>query len=465
MKRRSEDPTNRNTVPVLDVDGRPLMPTRPSRARRLMRQGRAGRRWVKGTFCIRMLDVGADDEGVEIDGVQLNIDPGAGATGLAVTSETPDGRKAHALIELRHRGSRVRNRMDRRRAFRRSRRGRLRNRTPRFENRRRPDGWLPPSLVTRLANTETWTRRLTAIFPVTLVRVETARFDMRLMQDAEVCGRQYQQGELAGWQLRSYVFHRDGAKCAYCGSTKAEHYELDHIVPRSRGGTDRVSNLVVSCHDCNMEKGNSPIEEFLGKKPARLAAIRSIQRASLAGASQMNIIVPELMRRLEAMGLPVAEYDAYTTSWTRRQLGVQKTHVNDALCVGRPDSLAYLPDRKTVARSVGHGNRQMLRPSNRHGNPRGRGYRAYCALPRQQQGYTTCPGHRSRHKQIGSIASGDLVRFRHRRHGLLRGYAVLDKVRARVAVTHEGKPVSVKADAVTLLARNNGYRTTVEANS
>ena len=465
MKRRSEDPTNRNTVPVLDRDGSPLMPTRPSRARRLMRQGRAERRWVKGTFCMRMLEAGADDEGVKIDGVALNIDPGAGATGLAVVSETPDGRRAHAAIELRHRGVRIRNRMDRRRSLRRNRRGRLRNRPPRFDNRTRPDGWLPPSMVTRLANTETWIRRLRAIFPVTLVRVETARFDMRLMQDAEVSGREYQQGELSGWQMRSYVFHRDGARCAYCGSARAERYELDHIVPRSRGGADRVSNLVVSCHDCNVEKGNRSVEEFLARRSARLAAVKRNQRASLAGASQMNIIVPELLRRLEAMDMPTAEYDAYTTSWTRRRLGVPKTHANDALCIGAPDALAYLPDLKTVVRSAGHGDRQMLRPSDRHGNPRGRGYRSYCAKPPQQQGYMSCPGHRSRGKQLRGLASGDLVQFSHHRHGLLRGYAALDKRKSRVGITHAGRIVSVKAQDAVLLARNDGYRVAQEANS
>ena len=462
MRRRSVNPTNRNTVPVLDRDGSPLMPTRPSRARRLMRQSRAERCWVKGTFCIRMLDVGADDEGVEIDGVALNIDPGAGATGLAVVSETPDGRRVHALIELRHRGARIRNRMDRRRSFRRNRRGRLRNRPPRFDNRTRPDGWLPPSMVTRFANTETWIRRLRAIFPVTLVRVETARFDMRLMQDAEVSGREYQQGELSGWQIRSYVFHRDGARCAYCDNARAERYELDHIVPRSRGGADRVSNLVVSCHDCNVEKGNRSVEEFLARRPARLAAVKRNQRASLAGASQMNIIVPELLRRLEAMDMPTAEYDAYTTSWTRRRLGVPKTHVNDALCVGNPDGLAYLPVMKTVGKSVGRGDRQMLRPADRHGNPRGQGYRAYCALSRQQQGYTRCPGHRSQRKQFRGIASGDLVQIRHRRHGTLRGYAALTS--GRVAVVHEGKQVTVKGQDAMLLARNHGYRVSVETN-
>ena len=464
MKRRSTDPTNQNTVPLLDRHGSPLMPTRPSRARRLIRQGRAEKRWVKGVFCVQMQDTGIDDERVAIDGVALNIDPGAGATGLAVVSETPDGRRAHALVELRHRGVRVRNKMDKRRAMRRSRRGRLRNSQPRFDNRTRPEGWLPPSMNTRLANTETLIQRLCALFPVTLVRVETARFDTQIMQDAEVTGREYQQGELAGWQLRSYVFHRDGRKCVYCGNAKAERYELDHIVPRSRGGANRVSNLVVSCQDCNVSKGNQSVEDFLADRPARLAAIRTIMRAPLAGATQMNIIVPELLRRLEQMELPTAEYDAYTTSWTRRRLGVPKTHVNDALCVGAPDAVTMLPPLKIVIRSTGHGDRQMLRPADRHGNPRGQGYRRYCALSRQQQGYTSCPGHRERRKQLRGLASGDLARLTHRKHGVLSGYAVLDKKGGRVGMQHEGRQVSVRAEDAVLLARNNGYRVSTEPN-
>ena len=464
MKRRSSDPTNQNTVPVLGRDGSPLMPTRPSRARRLMRQGRARKCWVKGMFCVRMQDVGSEEEGVETDGVQVNIDPGAAATGLAVVSETPDGRRAHALIELRHRGSRIRNKMDKRRAMRRGRRSRIRNRPPRFDNRTRPDGWLAPSLVTRLANTETWIRRLVEIFPVTFVRVETARFDMQLMQDAEVSGKDYQQGELAGWQLRSYVFHRDGGRCAYCGNAKAERYELDHIVPRSRGGTNRVSNLIVSCQDCNVKKGNMPVEQFLTGRPARLAAVRAIRRAPLLGASQMNIIVPELLGRLDKLGLPSSTHDAYTTSWTRRRLGVSKTHVNDALCIGAPDALARLPETKIVARATGHGDRQMLRPADRHGNPRGQGYRDYCALGRQQQGYMVCPGHRSRKKRVAGIVSGDMVRLTHRRHGVLNGYASLDKKRGRVAVSDDGRLVSVKVEDAVLLSLNHGYRVSVTTN-
>lgn len=429
-----------------------------------MEQGRARKHWLKGIFYIQMMDVNTDDEKVEVDGVQLNIDPGAKATGLAVVSDGRQGRKAHALIELQHRGTRIRNKMDRRRSFRRGRRSRIRNRKPRFDNRSRPSGWLPPSMLTRLANTETWTKRLTALFPITQVRVETARFDTQLLQDSEVSGKDYQQGELAGWQVRSYVFHRDGHRCAYCGNAKAERYELDHIVPRSRGGTNRVSNLVVACRECNIIKGNQPVEHVLARKPVRLAAINRIRKKRLADASQMNIIIPELIRRIEQMGLSISTHDAYTTSWTRNMLGIVKTHVNDALCIGAPASLEYVPGRKTLVRAAGHGDRQMLKPPDRHGNPRGQGYRDYCALNRQQQGYTTCPGHRDRRKQIGGIASGDLVRVNHPKRGTLRGYAALDKKRGRVAVTQGGNPVSVMTKDAVVLARNHGYRVSTEAN-
>ena len=109
----------------------------------------------------------------------------------------------------------------------------------------------------------TWVNRLAAIFPVRLIRVEDAVFDTQLMADAEIAGVQYQEGDLLGWQLRSYVFHRDGRVCVYCDRANDDRYELNHIVPRSLRGSDRASNLVVACHECNVRKGNASVAEFL----------------------------------------------------------------------------------------------------------------------------------------------------------------------------------------------------------
>ena len=432
------------------------MPTRPSRARRLLRQGRAKKRWIKGTFTIQMADVSAWNSDTVVDGVDLNIDPGASATGMAVTSNRDGKRHAHALIELRHRGNRIRNKLEKRRSLRRNRRSRLRNRPPRFNNRAKPVGWLPPSIQSRLANTLTWVNRLSALYPVRHVRVETTRFDTQLIQNAEISGEEYQHGTLHGWQLRSYVFHRDGRKCRYCGSVKAKRYELDHIVPKSTGGTDRVSNLVVSCRECNDDKANRTVAEFLTGKPTRLAAIRRIQRNSLAGATHLNIILPELLRRLNASGYSVSTHDSYTTSWSRRKLSIPKTHAKDALCLGNPDKLQLLP---------GHGDRQMLRPPDRHGNPRGRGYRDYCTLPRQKQGYISCPGHRDPRKRVDGLTSGDLIKLSHRKRGVLYGYGTLIKKQNRVGLIHGDSPVKVKTKIARLLSRNHGYRFTDKLDS
>ena len=441
------------------------MPTRPSLARRLIRQGRAAKRWVKGVFTIQMTDISADDPDTVVDGVDLNIDPGASATGLAVSSERDGKRRTYALIKLRHRGNRIKNKLERRRSLRRNRRSRLRNRKPRFDNRRRPDGWLAPSIHSRLANTLTWVGRLRQIFPVRHIRVGTAVFDTQLMQNAEISGEAYQRDTLHEWQLRSYVFHRDGRKCGYCGSSHKERYELDHIVLKSLGGTDRVSNLVVSCRECNADKANKTVAEFLEDRPARLAAIRQIQQSSLSGAAHLNIILPELLKRLRTEGYSVSGHDSYTTSFTRRKLGLSKTHANDALCLGSPGELGLLPHHTFVIQATGHGDRQMLRPPDRHGNPRGRGYPDYCALSRQRQGYTACPGHRDPRRRLGGITSGNLVRFTHPRHGTLTGYGALDKRKSRVTLKHDGKPVSVGMPLAQLLSRNHGYRLTTTQES
>ncbi len=98
----------------------------------------------------------------------------------------------------------------------------------------------------------------------------------------------------------------------------------------------------------------------------------------------------------------------------------------------------------------------MLRPPDRHGNPRGRRYREYCALPRQWQGYTTCPGHRDRLKRVNGIVSGELVRFEHRRHGLVQGRGTLINNKTRVSVSWGGRQISVRWRDAVLLERNCG---------
>jgi 5-methylcytosine-specific restriction endonuclease McrA len=59
---------------------------------------------------------------------------------------------------------------------------------------------------------------------------------------------------------RRVLFARDGWQCAYCGSS-SNRLTLDHVVPRSRGGTSVWENVVASCAPCNHRKGDRLLEE------------------------------------------------------------------------------------------------------------------------------------------------------------------------------------------------------------
>ena len=274
-------------VLVLDKRKTPLMPCTEKRARLLLDRGRAV--VVKlYPLTIRL----RDRVGGETQPVRIKLDPGSKTTGIAVTREE-DGNKGTAVLflaELTHRGRQISEGLTSRRACRRRRRGNLRYRAPRFDNRRRPQGWLPPSLKHRVDTTTSLVERLRKLCPVTGIAVERVRFDMQLLENPEISGVGYQQGTLAGYEVREYILERDGRCCAYCGVTDVP-LNLDHVIPRSRGGSNRVSNLVCACVPCNEEKGPQPVEVFLKADPRRLAAVKARLKAPLKDAAAVNATV------------------------------------------------------------------------------------------------------------------------------------------------------------------------------
>ena len=461
---RQISPDNQKTVPVLDTEGKPLVPTRPSRARRWLETGKAKKVWVQGHFAVQLTENLNDSSTPEMS---INIDPGAKVTGIAVVIHNETNKAtAVASFELHHRGHIVSQRMQARKAHRRSRRSRLRRRPARFNNRTRKEGWMPPSMQSRLSNVTTTVRHLRGLFPITKVYMETNRFDPRLIQDPGIQAVGYQSSERGRMQVREYVLQRDNRTCQYqqqCKEGEPQRLETDHIVPRSRGGTYRISNLITACHECNQQKSNQNIEQFLYHDRDRLIKVKNQLKKSLASATHMNQLVPLLRQYLEETGLPVAETDAVTTAYTRQRLGIAKTHVNDAISLSGPERVKNLPQRMTILQSVGHGRRQMLTQLSRHGTPRykpgpqGKNspYRAYCRIPRDKQGFTTTPGHKLRQRRRQGITSGDLIRYNHHTDGELQGYVTLTNRNSRAGIA--GKR-SVQTSQITLLARGNGYR-------
>lgn len=318
---------------VLARDGRPLMPCHPARARELLGKGRAVvARQVP--FTIRLKDRALVES--EVDGVQLRIDPGAKGTGLVVTDEkkevgqegaTVTVRRGLFSIELGHRGDQIRLCMRQRAGYRRRRRSaNCRYRAPRSDNRTRPAGWLPPSLRHRVETVLSLATRLCRYTPVSEVHVERVAFDTHSMSAGRPLSEaEYGQGPLAGATARAYLRTKWNSACAYC-DVSGVPLNIEHLRPRSRGGSDRVSNLVLACVPCNEAKGSTPVETFLADRPDRLARILGQARAPLHDAAAMNATRWQLTEALGTLGRPVHAWSGRRTKANRGAMGLAKTH-------------------------------------------------------------------------------------------------------------------------------------------
>ncbi|NEO93485.1 MAG: HNH endonuclease [Moorea sp. SIO3G5] len=351
---------------VLDKDKQPLDPCHPARARELLKKRRA-KVFKRYPFTIILLDRTVNNSVTHP--YRIKIDPGSKTTGIAIVQEST-GRVTNAL-EIYHRGLQIKNALESRRALRRGRRNRkTRYRKPRFLNRRKPEGWLPPSLMSRIFNVETWVRRLTKLCPVTAISQELVRFDTQKMQNPEISGVEYQRGELFGFEVKEYLLTKWGRNCVYCGAENVP-LEVDHIIPKSKGGSNRVSNLTLACRSCNQKKGNKPIEKFLKKKPDVLKRVLAKAKTPLKDAAAVNATRWELFRRLKLTTLPVETGSGGLTKFNRKTRGIDKTHWADAACVGKstPEKLLLNGIKPLIVKAKGHGVRQRCR-TDKYGFPK-----------------------------------------------------------------------------------------------
>lgn len=343
---------------VLDTEKRPLTPCRPKRARILLREGKAA---VFRQFPFTIILKNSYPEATP-RAIRIKLDPGSKTTGIAlVVEETGD---VVFASELTHRGQQVHEALEQRRVLRRGRRNRnTRYRKPRFLNRTRPKGWLPPSLESRLANITTWVQRFTRLASVRAISQELVRFDTQQMQNAEIAGVEYQQGTLQGYEVREYLLEKWQRTCAYCNA-KNVPLEVEHIIPKARNGSNRVSNLTLACRKCNELKGTQTAEEFGHKH------IQEQAKMSLKDTAAVNATRIELYLRLQTFGLPVEVGSGGLTKHNRIRQGYTKAHWIDAACVGASGKFiqinAGLRPFKIIAQ--GWGSRQMCR-MNKYGFP------------------------------------------------------------------------------------------------
>ncbi len=351
---------------VLDANKQPLNPVHPARARILLTRGKAA---VYRRYPLTII-LKCAVESPQVEPLRIKLDPGSKTTGIAIVNDV-SGEVVFAA-ELTHRGHTIKKSLDDKRAIRRSRRQRhTRYRKPRFDNRRHKDkGWLAPSLESRVYNVVTWVKRLMRVCSIHAISQELVRFDTQAMENAEISGVEYQQGTLQGYEVREYLLEKWHRSCSYCG-TKDVPLQVEHIHPRARLGTSRISNLTLACEPCNIKKGTQDIRAFLADRPAVLKYILAQAKAPLSDAATVNTTRWALFERLKALGVPVECGTGGRTSFNRVTRGLEKAHWVDAACVGAstPEHLHAKGIAPQLITANGHGSRQMCR-LDRYGFPR-----------------------------------------------------------------------------------------------
>lgn len=305
-------------VLVQDKNGKALDPTNPVRARKLLDKGRS--KVVKrNPFTIKIID--REKENSYIKDVTLGIDAGYKEVGFSAINENEE--LISGMLELRNNISK---KLEQRANYRRTRRNRnTRYRQPRFDNRKKskPKDWLAPSIKHKFNSHIKLVNKLKEILPITKVIVEVTKFDTQKMQNPEIEGVEYQQGKLQGYLVRNYLLEKFNYQCVYCGK-KDTPLEVEHITPKSRGGSNRVDNLTISCHKCNQKKGSQTAKEFGYPKVQKQA------KETLKSTTFMNIVRWKIVNQLNC------DYTfGHITKMKRIELDLEKTHYNDAFVIAK----------------------------------------------------------------------------------------------------------------------------------
>ena len=350
-------------VYVLSQHGQPLMPTENhAKVRALLKHGKA--KVIQGCpFTIQLLY----ESTTHTQKINLGIDAGSKTIGVSATTDSKVLYESEVvlrndIVEL----------LSGRRALRNSRRSRkTRYRKPRFDNRKKPDGWLAPSIRQKIETHVTVVGNVMKILPVTKIIVETASFDIQKIKNPEIEGVGYQHGEqLDFWNVREYVLFRDGHTCQCCkGKSKDNILNVHHVESRKTGG-NAPNNLITLCETCHKayHKGiiTLPKEIHRGMR-FRDAAFMGIMRWAF---------YDRLKELYNPLGAEVINTYGYITKNTRIEHGLPKEHYVDARCIS--DNPAAKPlDHYYFQKKVRCHNRQIHKNTILKGGIRKRNQASY----------------------------------------------------------------------------------------
>ena len=310
-------------VYVINKNGQPLMPTENhAKVRVLLKSGKA-KVVKKCPFTIQLLY----DSTNHTQKVTIGVDSGSRHIGISAT--TKDKVLFEADVELRND---IVDLLSTRRELRHSRRNRkIRYRKPRFDNRKRKDGWLAPSVQQKVDSHLTMIEKVRKILPISDIVAEVASFDIQKIKNPSISGAEYQQGEqLDFWNVREYVLFRDGHTCQCCkGKSKDKILNVHHIESRKTGG-DAPNNLITLCETCHT-----------GYHKGTVKLPKTIHRGmSFRDATFMGIMRWAFYNKLKEIYPNVSLTYGYITKHTRIENDLPKDHYIDARCIsGNPKAV------------------------------------------------------------------------------------------------------------------------------
>lgn len=303
-------------VYVISIQGKPLMPCKEAKARKLLKQNRA-KIWQYEPFTIQLLFECEN----QTQNIILGVDAGSKHIGLSATTSQKE--LYCADIELRND---IVNLLATRKQYRGSRRNRLRYRAPRFNNRvhSKHKGWLAPSVEHKIQCHLQVIKKVHEILPITKIIIEIASFNIAKIKNPDISGKEYQEGEQMGfWNVREYVLFRDGHICQCCkGKSKDNHLNIHHIESRKTGG-NAPNNLITLCETCHKGYHKGTIKLPLNIK----------RGASFKDAAFMGIMRKSFYDRLKELYLNVSMTFGYITKSTRIKNWLPKEHYIDARCI------------------------------------------------------------------------------------------------------------------------------------
>jgi hypothetical protein len=337
-----------NTVYVLNKRGEPLMPTCPGKARRLLKNNKA--KVVKAyPFTIQL----CYSTGETKQEVVLGIDPGYSNIGFSCITKKKELISGIVVLE-----NYMTKRLIERKMYRKHRRNKHHwYREARFNNRGIKKGWLAPSVKRRLETHVNLVKRIQKLLPIFQVNIEVAKFDIQKLENPDIQGKEYQQGNLYEYENNKvYILAREKGRCQLCGEEyNKSGWHLHHIIPRGEGGTDRPDNFALLHLKCHKKLHKQKLFNKLKKnKQYKAETFMSIIRRK---------IVEEIRKICDNVNITYG----YETKVKRIKNKLKKLHNNDAFVIANGKNQTrcydYIIEQKRHNNRCLQTNRKGFKPS------------------------------------------------------------------------------------------------------